>query len=129
MSRSVDLFIDADVPLEELASALERHAGMSLVAEPDQARWVLQEGDTRATLAEHPYGDDGDLLFTRYRFALSARVSNDVRPHDTAEAALLRRIAQKIQQGPTWPVLLVHDLQYRDRAQVSGADGAAGTGS
>ncbi len=85
-----------------------------LVPEPDQARWVLEEGDTRATLAEHPYCDDGDLPFTRYRFALSARVSNDVRPHDTAEAALLRRVAQKIQQGPTWPVLLVHDLQYRE---------------
>ena len=129
MSRSVDLFIDADVPLEELASALEHHAGMHLVAEPDQARWVLQEGDTRATLAEHPYGDDGDLLFTRYRFALSARVSNDVRPHDTPEAALLRRIAQKIQQGPTWPVLLVHDLQYRDRTQEPRSEGAARAGS
>jgi hypothetical protein len=129
MSRSVDLFIDADVPLEDLASALERHAGLPLVAEPDQARWVLQDGDTRATLAEHPYGDDGDLLFTRYRFALSARVSNDVRPHETAEAALLRRIAQKIQQGPTWPVLLVHDLQYRDRPHESRSAGAAGAGS
>jgi hypothetical protein len=129
MSRSVDLFIDADVPLDELASALERHTGTSLEAEPDQACWVLKEGDTRATLAEHPYGDDGDLLFTRYRFALSARVSNDVRPHDTAEAALLRRVAQKIQQGPTWPVLLVHDLQYRDGAQEVRAEGSAGAGS
>ena len=29
----------------------------------------------------------------------------------------------------TWPVLLVHDLQYRDRAQESRSEGATGTGS
>jgi hypothetical protein len=127
MSRSVDLFIDADISLDDLAGALAQHAGTPLVPEPDQASWVLQDGETRATLAEHPYGDDGDLLFTRYRFALSARVSNDVRPHDTAEAALLRRIALKIQQGPTWPVLLVHDLQYRD--QPTRTEGGAGVRS
>ena len=120
MSRSVDLFIDADVPLDDLADALGRHAGMPLVAEPDQARWLLKDGEAQATLAEHPYGDDGNLLFTRYRFALSARVANDARVHDTAESALLRRVAQKIQQGPAWPVLLVHDLQYRDRADLAG---------
>ena len=70
MSRSVDLFIDAEIPLDELAGALGQHTGTQLVPEPDQARWVLEEGNTRATLAEHPYGDDGELLFTRYRFAL-----------------------------------------------------------
>jgi hypothetical protein len=115
MSRSVDLFIDADLSLDELAGALGRQAGAPLVAEPDHVSWRLQDAEVHAILAEHPYGDDGNLLFTRYRFALSARVPNEVRPHDTAEAALLRRTAVKIQQShPTWPVLLVHDLQYRD---------------
>jgi hypothetical protein len=129
MSRSVDLFIDADIPLDELARALGRHTGSSLTPEVDQARWILQEGDTRATLAEHPYGDDGDLPFSRYRFALSARVSNEARPHDTPEAALLRRVAHQIQQGPTWPVLLVHDLQYRERVHSGRAEGGSGEAS
>ena len=87
---------------------------------------MLQEGDVEATLAEHPYCDDGDLPFSRYRFALSARVPNDVRPHDTAEAALLRRVAQQIQQGPAWPVLLVHDLQYRDRRSDGAGEARVG---
>jgi hypothetical protein len=128
MSRSVDLFIDADVSLDELASALGRQTGAPLVAEPDHASWRLQDGETHAILAEHPYGDDGNLLFTRYRFALSARVPNEARPHDTAEAALLRSVAQKIQQGQvSWSVLLIHDLQYRDhegpRRPAAGAAG------
>jgi hypothetical protein len=133
MSRSVDLFIDADVPLEELAGALGRQLGAPLAIEPDQTAWRLRDGEVEAILAEHPYGDDGELLFTRYRFALSARLANDVRPHDTPEAALLRRIAQKIQQGPAWPVLLVHDLQYRDNpvgaGAVAGPTAAPGAGA
>jgi hypothetical protein len=123
MSRSVDLFIDADVSLDELASALGCQADSPLV--PDEAGWRLQEGDAQAVLAEHPYDDDGDLPFTRYRYALSARVPNDVRPHATAEAALLRRVALKVQQGPGWPVLLVHDLQYRDRPDAAANGGSS----
>jgi hypothetical protein len=126
MSRSVDLFIDAAVALDELAAALGALLGTALVAEADQAAWLLREGAMQATLAEHPYRDDGNLPFTRYRYALSARVSNDVRPHDTPEAAMLRRVAYKVQQGPNWPVLLVHDLQYRERLTAAATPNGAG---
>jgi hypothetical protein len=126
MSRSVDLFIDAGLSLEELAAELGRVLGTPLAAQPDQAGWLVQQGQVQATLAEHPYGDDGDLLFSHYRFALSARVANEVRPHETAEAAFLRRVALKIQQGPGWLLLLVHDLQYRERLEAAGASNGGG---
>jgi hypothetical protein len=115
MSRSVDLFIDADLPLDEVADGVGRQVGSPLLVEPDGRGWRLSAGEVHAVLSEHRYRDDGDLPLSRYRFALSARLPNDVRPHDTAEANLLRRVAQLIQRGPGWPVLLVHDLQYRDR--------------
>ena len=70
MSRSVDLFIEAEASLDDFAAALGQLLETPLVAQPDRAEWLLQEGEIRATLAEHPYGDDGELLFTRYRFAL-----------------------------------------------------------
>ncbi len=123
MSRSVDLFIDANVPLDELAGALGRHTGSSLVPEADQARWVLQEGDIRATLAEHPYGDDGDLPFSRYRFALSARVSNDVRPMTPPKRPCCGGWRQKIQQATAWPVLLVHDFSTGSGSEAGAARG------
>jgi hypothetical protein len=126
MSRSVDLFIDVDASLEELADGLGRLLGSRLVAEVDRPAWLLKDGEAGALLVEHQFHDDGDLLFTRYRFALSAQVSNQARPYDTAEAGLLRRVAQKIQQGPAWPVLLVHDLQYRERLEAAGSPGDAG---
>ena len=133
MSRSIDLFIESDLSLDELAGALGGHVGSPLAVEPDGRGWRLHDAGVEAILAEHAYRDDGDLVFSRYRFALSARLPNEVRPHDTAEAALLRRVAQQIQRGPAWPVLLVHDLQYRDRpgpgGQAAGpeADSLGGT--
>jgi len=113
MSRSVDLFIDADLTLDEMADALGSQTGSALFADGDTRR-VLQEGPLRAVLSEHPYGDDGELLFTRYRFALSARVAGESRPQDSPEAGLLRRVAEKVHQDRSWPVLIVLDLQYRD---------------
>ena len=127
MSRSVDLFIDADLSLDELAGGVGRQVGSPLVLEPDGRCWRLTDGEVHAVLADNRYRDDGDLSLSRYRFALSARLPNDVRPHDTAEASLLRRVAQQIQRGPGWPVLLVHDLQYRDR--LVGAGPASGRGA
>jgi hypothetical protein len=113
MSRSVDLFIDANMSLEEMSLALGGCLGAPLRPDGD-TRWVVDQGQVRALLSEHPYRDDGELLLSRYRFALSARIANDGRPQDSPEAALLRRVAQKIQEGPAWPLLVVHDLQYRD---------------
>jgi hypothetical protein len=130
MSRSVDLFIDTDLSLDELAEGVGRQVGSPLAVEPDGRGWRLSDGEVHAVLSEHRYRDDGDLTLSRYRFALSARLPNDVRPHDTAEAMLLRRVAQQIQRGPGWPVLLVHDLQYRDQAVGSGpAHGRGGSGA
>jgi hypothetical protein len=42
---------------------------------------------------------------------------------------LLRRVAQQIHRGPGWPVLLVHDLQYRDRPVGPAIDVEDGDGA
>lgn len=116
MSRSVDLFIDADMTLDDFAVALRERLELRLTHDLEQCRWLLSDGDVTAVLHEHPYADDRQLPFTRYRFALSARVPNETRPQDSAQAACLRRVAAKIQQGPAWPQLLVLDLQFKDAA-------------
>ncbi|MGH9054291.1 MAG: hypothetical protein ACRDYY_00235 [Acidimicrobiales bacterium] len=126
--RSVDLFIAAELPPGDMAAELGRAAGTSCTPGPEPGTWVLQEGGTRALLAQHRYVDDGDLLLSRYRYALSARVADTVRPQDTPEAALLRMVGRKLQHSP-WPVLMVLDLQFRhglgpvpDASEPDGAD-------
>jgi hypothetical protein len=116
MSRSIDLFIDAEQPPGEVASAIGRLLGSDPVEDPDTGAWLLSQGDVEASLSEHRYVDQAHLPFTRFRYALSARVPNTVRLQDAPAAALLRQIADLTQRRLGWPALLVMDLQYRDQA-------------
>jgi hypothetical protein len=115
MSRSIDLFIDAEQPPDEVASAIGRLLGSDPVEDPDTGAWLLSQGDVEASLSEHRYVDEAHLPFTRFRYALSARVPNTVRLQDAPAAALLRQIADLTQRRLGWPALLVMDLQYRDQ--------------
>jgi hypothetical protein len=134
MSRSVDLFIDADIPIGELAAELGRLTDLTLDPRPDAPEWTLEEGEVRATLAEHPYVDDGDLLLAHYRYALSCQVTTGVRLQAAPETALLRLVAEALQHKSARPVLLVLDLQYRDPTASNAAaatplDGPANHGA
>ena len=115
MSRSIDLFIDADQPADELAAALGRALGSALEKDAATGAWLLRRDDVQASLTEHPFADDEGLPFTRFRYSLSARVPNTVRLQDAPATVLLRRIADLAQRQLGLPVLLVMDLQYRDQ--------------
>ncbi|MBO0732044.1 MAG: hypothetical protein J2P57_22480 [Acidimicrobiaceae bacterium] len=114
MSRSIDLFVASDLPLEQVAEQLGHAISASLSASPHGATFILRDGDVVAELGPHPYQDDGDLLLSRYRYALSAAVPDDARPQYTPEAVVLRKIAQAVRAKDLFPVLLVMDLQFRD---------------
>jgi hypothetical protein len=115
MSRSIDLFIDTEQPVIELAGAIGELLDSPLVEDPATGVWSLTDGEVEATLSQHPYVDDGDLPFTRFKYALSARVANTVRPQEAPATALLRRTAELVQRQLGLSVLLVMDLQYRDQ--------------
>jgi hypothetical protein len=121
MSRSVDLFIDASQPIDEMAAILGELIDSPFVDSPESGGWVLNQGDVQATLRAHPFVDDSDLPFTHFKYALSARVSDAIRLQDSPATTLLRRVADRIQRELGLAVLLVLDLQYRDQAGPSGA--------
>jgi hypothetical protein len=123
MSRSIDLFIDADQPPDELAAALGRVLGSGLEKDSASGAWLLRQGDVQAILTEHSFADDEDLPFTRFRYSLSARVANTVRLQDAPATVVLRRIADLTQRQLGLPVLLVMDLQYRDQPAETAGEG------
>lgn len=115
MSRSVDLFIQSTLPAPELAAEIGGLVDAPLTPSGEGTSWSVQAGEVTATLREHTYVDDGELVFSNYKYVLSARVSNSTRVQDSPEVALLRRVSDLIHKGPGYLVLLVIDLQYRDK--------------
>ena len=126
MARSVDLFIRYDQSIQELAEAIGHLMDRELAPGPRADTWILRDGEVEVMLREHPYVDDGELLLSSYRFALSGSVPNDVRLQDAKTTEFLRRVADRLHRGGGILVLLVLDLQYRDRPPSSGtSDGSA----
>ena len=120
MKRSIDLFVDSDLPLEELAEELSELSGLAAKRSGDGSEWSIEQGEVRARLGTHPFLDDGDLCLSRYAYALSCRVPSETRLADAPETVLLRMVSEALQKGGVGS-LLVHDLQYRDRVGVAQA--------
>lgn len=115
MSRSVDLFIRSDRPIDDLAAEVTRLTGFPVTPGDPPGSWSLEADPVVADLRAHPYVDDGDLVFQRYPYVLSCRVGGDGRSSDSAEAHLLRAVGEAL-RGAGIPSMLVHDLQFRDSA-------------
>lgn len=114
MPRSVDLFIASQDPLETVAQAVGGIEGVRLTAR--DGTWQVQDGEVHAVLGAHVHSSDHEVPLGGYQYVASAEVPDTVRPQDSAQAALLRKVAQRLQDGPSTLVLMVLDLQYRGNA-------------
>jgi hypothetical protein len=138
MSRTIDLFLDSDRPLDLVAAELSELVGFPLTGSPDRSRYCLQHGEVTAYLAEHDFLDDDDLPLSAFPYVLSAQVrGGDI---DTSpEVLYLRKVNELWRQGSGLPSLLVVDLERLDiserwQSQPWGDDqgddqGAAGQGA
>jgi hypothetical protein len=113
MSRSIDLFIQSPLTLDDFASELTRLTGKSCVAVPDAPMWVLTDGDVVAELTEHRFSDDRGLALSRYRYCLSARVNPNDHLENTSPPAISLRAVQATLRSARYVTLLVWDLQNR----------------
>lgn len=120
MSRSVDLFICSPDPLDAVAESLGALTGFK-VTQGESGGWIVEDGEVRAVLVEHRRTDAGDLPLGRYPYSISAEVADGIRPQDSAPAALLRQVVQKLQAKPEWMTLMVLDMQYLDTAPTGEA--------
>jgi hypothetical protein len=112
MSRSIDLFIDAPLDLDQVADEITKLTGFTFAQVPGTSHRALQNGDVVAELGVHDFVDDRELLFTRYRYVVTAAVGSDRSVNDSPQAALLRRIFAALKADHRFPSLLVFDLQH-----------------
>ncbi len=112
MSRSIDLFIDAPLDLEALAAEITKLTGFVFADIPGTPGRVLQSGETVARLSDHDFEDDRELLFSHYRYVLTATVGSDRAVNDSPQAVLLRKVFSALRADHRFPCLLVFDLQH-----------------
>jgi|GEM_PF-1843307 len=116
MSRTVDLFVDSDRPLEAVAGQLGDLVGSPLAPLPDGSRFVLRDGPVTAYLSEHDFLDDNDLPLSEFRYVLSARArGGDI--EQSPEALFLRRVNSLWREATGTASLLVIDLERPDPLQ------------
>ena len=124
MSRSVDLFIDSPLTVDELGKRLAALTRGSSQSASDAGSVELRAGAVTAELAAHHYVDDGALRLSRYRYALSTRFSLAGSLNDCPEVIFVRHVAELVRQRLGAPALVVLDLELRD----SGTSIPAGPG-
>lgn len=123
MSKTVDLFIESDQPIDGLAEILGAATGWPVEPGEEPGTWSVRHGEVRADLHRHPFVNDGPLAFERYPFALTAQVDGS-RLTESPQASMLRAVADRLREQRI-PTMLVHDLQFRDQ---SGPGGGCGVG-
>ena len=119
MSRTVDLFLDSDQPLELVALQFSELTSAQLRPLPDGARFVLQEEGVTAYLSEHDFLDDDDLPLSEFPYVLSARVRGVGDIDHSPEACYLRRLNARWREQTGLPSLLVIDLERPDATDLA----------
>jgi hypothetical protein len=114
MSRTVDLFLDSDQPLGQVADRLAELTGEPFVASPDRAHYVMVRDGVTAYLTEHDFCDDDDLPLSEFRYVLSATVRSPGGIEGSAEAACLRVVNRTLRLSGGFSSLLVLDLERPD---------------
>jgi hypothetical protein len=114
VSRTVDLFLDSDQPLGQLAVQLSDLTGLPLVPVPDRDRFVIKDGEVVLHLTQHDFLDDDGLPLSEFRFVLSASVRHPGDIEASSEIASLRRVGSALRAQGALPSLLVIDLERPD---------------
>jgi hypothetical protein len=118
MSRTVDLFVDSDQPLDRLASQLAELTGCQFRPSLDATRFTMHDGAVTAHLSEHDFLDDEGLPLSEFRYVLSAAVRAPSDIGSSAEATCLRRVNACLKQEGRLASLLVLDLECPDSSLV-----------
>ena len=121
MPRTIDLFLDSDQPLDQLAARLSELIGRPFVPAPDSRHFVLQDGPVVAHLSDHDFIDDDGLPLSEFRYVLSTTVPRGTSPESSQELSSLRDVRARLTENGELPCLLVIDLERPDAFPGPGA--------
>jgi hypothetical protein len=114
MPRTIDLFVDSDLPLDRLAARLAELTGHRLARAPGGARFVVHAGGVVAHLYEHDFVDDDGLPLSELRYVLSTAAPYGDDLERSAELVAMRKVCVDLRGPAGLPCLLVIDLERPD---------------
>ena len=120
MPRTIDLFVDSDLPLDRLAARLVDLTAHPVSPAPDAARYVMHAGEVVGHLYEHDFLDDDGLPLSEFRYVLSTVMTPGREVEGSPELTALRKVSAQLRGPDGLPCLLVIDLERPDQEMGPG---------
>jgi hypothetical protein len=115
--RSIDIFAESEVPLEDFVKDIEKLLEIKLQRISDGEEIVYEFRDPRVvfTVGTHDLANDREMNFEDYRYHLSARALNISTEEERKKwrDEFARVIFQKLKTTQNYHLMLVEDIQVK----------------
>jgi hypothetical protein len=117
MSKSLDIFIESEVPIEVFVKEMETLLGVKLqpISDDEEIFYEFRDPQIVLSVGTHDFVNDRDMNFEDYHYDLSVRALNI-----SAEAnrkkwrdTFARKVFQKLRASRKYPLMLVEDIQVK----------------
>ena len=117
MSRSVDIFVKADAPLEDFVRRAEAILGFDLrrIEEDPEPYYEFRDDRVVLTAGTHDLENDRDMSFEDFPYHLSIRALNlgTEEQRRTRREAFARTVFDKLKATGAYELMLVDDVQTK----------------
>jgi hypothetical protein len=115
--RSVDIFAESEVSLEDFVQDIEKLLGIKLqrISEGEEIFYEFRDPHVVFTVGTHDLANDRDMNFEDYRYHLSARALNISTEEERKKwrDEFARVIFQKLKTTQNYHLILVEDTQVK----------------
>jgi hypothetical protein len=117
MSKSLDIFIESEVPIEVFVKEMETLLGVKLqpISDDEEIFYEFRDPQIVLSVGTHDFVNDRDMNFEDYHYDLSVRALNI-----SAEANRKKwrekfagTVFQKLKASRKYPLMLVEDIQVK----------------
>lgn len=117
MADSMNVFVDAHVPLEQLAQEVGDLLGLKFEYQKDEyEEWFAVRNDEGLfTVGTHEFDNDRDMNFEDYRYDIAFWENRDKSPEERErlQREVGRRIFERLKATGKYPLMYVFDVQRK----------------
>lgn len=117
MARSMDIFVEADVPIQVFVKEVEMLLGIKLqrISDGEEVYYEFQNSPIIFTVGMHEFVNDRGMNFEDYRYHLSVwglNIGDGAAPQKSRDE-FARFIFQKLKASQRYRLMLVEDIQVK----------------